>query len=1145
MADITTVADKVTSIGALIGKVTVQPETVAPGQPVLVQVLDPLGQVISDPAITVIIQGGPASSRYYQFAAVGTHKLFVSATKGALSETAQALVTVAGSALAFRKTLTLPVVAEIPILQVATVLGQPYAANFSLGITPGGRRLAAAAVAKASTPPPASPSKAPTTPPVIKKTGATATTAAPTSQPAPEATSYHWDFGDGSAATTQTPTASHDYFPAIQADDFVRGFDVTCTVTHDNITVKRTLLLHSSYGMIRQSGIVVPPVTGSTQNATFQHIAFSASLIVHNLESSPITITAAAIVPFGDDSTVVLPAPKFTAMKTPVVVDAKSASALGVYAPLAQLQLDGNVVNGFTVHYSGDMKDSSGTPVPVRFSYAFRILLSDSGLVNAGPAPQLTPANWDLGAALQAVTAKVAGPKGAVSKAGGQTVDSATNTVVIALSADPANLNTLAQVRSAIEAGLTSIALKNGAINAKGVPMQLPRPASSPTTKKVELITIDPLNPPEVAAGNQCYPDDITDADLATAAKGQLVCQLTSDTETATIPSQFQNAQQGDIILSPAPSGTGDMIAEMFKVLTPPQHHSHSGMMTANFFEITHNTCVASRVSANLNTVLGIPTNIQPDVLEYGWPGSLTQSIDDATNEVYLADPGGTAYSFNSFDTDQQGDPFSLIYPLVLKPLPENESTVRPLLRKAADTARSKGAQYEPGGTQDKPATLKQKGGCYYSFYAYTDPQLSEGFADAAGADAGWAAGLSPGVCSSFCWMSLKANGIPLVTKDQFEKLSDFSQSAIAGGAQVGSATLDGLTFYPQAERAAGGQALYQVLMEQALNAEDGFGTLFGGGVNDLIAGPIANQLLNEFASGNPNLQSSAWQTPGDANAVSPDNIRLWNPPYYGYSEPLQYLPAHPEQYTISKWTKVISWGSIKGTVRNSGTAVANAHVWVFDNPGGDTYTGSDGSYTLDHVPIGKYGLKASAVTTTDGVQGERNNGNEGQPVTLTADKPNIVQDIDLRGQLDSFRRADIVYHLNGDHSDRYGGQTTGVEAQGPYTNSVDVEPGTKINFFQYKYDYAGGGYYNVLFFWSIFLQDDNSIKVFFFAVMNSDNTGSDKVASNPWTATVPPGKSVSANFQDLAYSYDGVFTSYTNGPVNYGFTVTNNQQTG
>jgi hypothetical protein len=45
----------------------------------------------------------------------------------------------------------------------------------------------------------------------------------------------------------------------------------------------------------------------------------------------------------------------------------------------------------------------------------------------------------------------------------------------------------------------------------------------------------------------------------------------------------------------------------------------------------------------------------------------------------------------------------------------------------------------------------------------------------------------------------------------------------------------------------------------------------------------------------------------------------LWNPPYYGYAEPLQYLPRHTEQYTVSKWTKVVTWGSIKGTVRANG----------------------------------------------------------------------------------------------------------------------------------------------------------------------------------------------------------------------------------
>jgi hypothetical protein len=39
----------------------------------------------------------------------------------------------------------------------------------------------------------------------------------------------------------------------------------------------------------------------------------------------------------------------------------------------------------------------------------------------------------------------------------------------------------------------------------------------------------------------------------------------------------------------------------------------------------------------------------------------------------------------------------------------------------------------------------------------------------------------------------------------------------------------------------------------------------------------------------------------GIGNAVSPDNIRTWSPPYYGYAEPPQFLPSHMEEYTISR----------------------------------------------------------------------------------------------------------------------------------------------------------------------------------------------------------------------------------------------------
>ena len=51
----------------------------------------------------------------------------------------------------------------------------------------------------------------------------------------------------------------------------------------------------------------------------------------------------------------------------------------------------------------------------------------------------------------------------------------------------------------------------------------------------------------------------------------------------------------------------------MFGALTPPQHHGHSGIMTANFFEITHCTAAVERITDNVNKdALGIPTSLRP-----------------------------------------------------------------------------------------------------------------------------------------------------------------------------------------------------------------------------------------------------------------------------------------------------------------------------------------------------------------------------------------------------------------------------------------------------------------------------------------------------------------------------------------------------
>jgi hypothetical protein len=1157
-------------LGTLIGQVIVQPETAVPGQPVLVQVCDATGKQVSDPTVTVIIHGVPATARYYQFPTVGSYKLVVRAVRGTLSETTLTTVSIAGKALAFRKSLALPAVTEIPMLQVGAVPGQPYAATFTLGNTASTRRLLAEAVAKAATTHPApkviaavtpvAASLSPTDslgaeftkllptlpaakvtriPPSVTKTATgTATSSAVLAAAGGllaqlTATSYQWDFGDGQTLTTQSPNVTHDYFAAIQAEDVTRSFHVTCKVVHDNITVTRTLVVHAAYGLCRRQGIIVPPVTG-TVYATFQQVAFSASLIVHNLEGSAIALDSMACVPLSDDTTVALPAPQFTAMQVPVVVAAKSASALGIYIPLSQLQLDGAVVNGFTVYYSGGMNGTDGTTVPVRLSYTFRIPLSDSGMPGITVPSQWAATNWDVGAALQAVTGVVTQPVGAVSKPGSQVMDPATKTVAVALSASPTDLTTQVQIRSAFQAGLTGIALKAGALTATGANVRLAAPALSARKSPAAPrdIMFDPLSPPAVAAGNQCYPDDISDAAAATAAAQQLVCQATSQTKTETLPSSLQNAQAGDIILCPAPVGTGDLIAAMFRALSPPQHHGHSGIMTANFYEITHCTASIGRISANLNKdAVGIPTSLNGNMLQYGWPGSLTQSISDATSSLNFKDPSGASYSMKSFDTDSSGDGFEIIPQLIVKPLPENEATARPVLRKAADTARSKGAQYDSGGN------LVSKGGCYYSFYAYTDPQLSAGFTDGAGADAGWAQGMSPAVCSSFVWLCLKENNIPLVTSNKLEALSDFSAIAVSAGAQVGAATLDGLIYYPQAERQQAAQALYQMFMTQALSQEYGLGTLPG--VNEAIAGQIADQLLNAFASGNPNLVgSSAWQNPGDGNAVSPDNIILWNPPYYGYAEPAQYLPQHTETYTVCEWTKVITWGSIKGTVRLNGAPVPNAHVWVY-LPGGDAYTAADGTYTLNHVPIGLYQLKAQAVVTTNGVSGEYSNGQDGQSITLTAAAPNIVGDITLQGLAQNYRRLDMSYSISCDHQDNNPWNTHGVQNAGPYSHSLYVNPGQWTDSATYTYDYNGGGYFHIDYAITIALVGDLSIEVTIVAVMYDDGSNSvqDQYSVGPFN--VPMGETWSGTMT-MEHS-----NGYHNGPAIFTFSVTNNQQTG
>jgi hypothetical protein len=240
----------------------------------------------------------------------------------------------------------------------------------------------------------------------------------------------------------------------------------------------------------------------------------------------------------------------------------------------------------------------------------------------------------------------------------------------------------------------------------------------------------------------------------------------------------------------------------------------------------------------------------------------------------------------------------------------------------------------------------------------------------------------------------------------------------------------------------------------------------------------------------------------------------------------------------VSRWKKVVTWGTIKGRVTADGAPVGNAHVWVY-LPGGDAWTAADGTFTLAHVPIGTYALKAQGVVQDHGISAEYTNGG-GDSVTLTAANSNITHDIVLHGAPVNFRRMDATFSLTCDHGDANPFNTHGVQSAGPYSRQVTVNPGQLTNAFTYTYDYNGGGYFHIDYQWSVALLADLSLEVTLTATMRDDGSGDFQTQYTVGPFNVPVGASWSGWIE---IEHSGF--SYHNGPAHMTFTVTNNQQTG
>lgn len=372
----------------------------------------------------------------------------------------------------------------------------------------------------------------------------------------------------------------------------------------------------------------------------------------------------------------------------------------------------------------------------------------------------------------------------------------------------------------------------------------------------------------------------------------RLACLATDDFDPKPFwrPPHIANALKGDLILT-AGDGRGT-IGSMLEQLQPRQTFDHMGIMLADHDLVRHCTMAHERLKDRRSarfmtgTLAGekVPSDgFRPEGLRHGWPGTLTQTIEDAffegrnswnfaagrpwnpqgdlvalraraegrvpawapppplnaSNEANAAFAAQLAFADPDFPEDTffihnfpdkpafRPDSGQLLDGLVVKPPPGRQAAMRPILgRIAEESARISG---------------------HYRFFAYTradiafDPAMS-------GPLGSWAAGTLPLVCSTFVWAAverLRRQGVGIELEGRV---------AEAPEEKLPQPFRDGLYLYDETERRAAGRGLHdrmvqdireqvlQALMEMDHNA--GAATTIArigiAGLTALLAGPAA-----------------------------------------------------------------------------------------------------------------------------------------------------------------------------------------------------------------------------------------------------------------------------------------------------------------
>jgi hypothetical protein len=180
------------------------------------------------------------------------------------------------------------------------------------------------------------------------------------------------------------------------------------------------------------------------------------------------------------------------------------------------------------------------------------------------------------------------------------------------------------------------------------------------------------------------------------------------------------NARKGDIVLSPGGNG---FIGNLLRQVDHPQRYSHSGIMTRNHDQITHCTMNEDRLMAypvGKDSLTGDPQPVdgfRPDAVKYGWPGVITQTVENAVTEEPFLDPETANlpsdqqkwYALQSFGAQPVGmtidQSWEIVPSLVVMPDPFEETVaLRTALHAIADDAAA------------------QTGKGHYRFFCYSDP---------------------------------------------------------------------------------------------------------------------------------------------------------------------------------------------------------------------------------------------------------------------------------------------------------------------------------------------------------------------------------------------------------------------------------------